>query len=222
MHIYAINGSPRKHQNTATLLEKALEGARSVTEAGEVETTLIHSYDSDFSPCISCFECKRLGGKFYGKCALNDSFSPLLAQLSTADGLIFGSPIYFFDLSGKMRIFLERLLFPLFAYTMPPNSLAPRRMPTACVYTMNITEEYMMAANLPQRLSTIEGCIGRVFTPPEIMYATNTSQFDDYAKYQTELFSAKDKAAYREQHFPIDCEHAFQLGASVARRSLAG
>jgi multimeric flavodoxin WrbA len=41
MNIIAINGSPRKNGNTATLLEKALEGAAS--QGGK--TTLVHLYD---------------------------------------------------------------------------------------------------------------------------------------------------------------------------------
>jgi len=38
MNVLAINGSPRKKWNTATLLEKALEGAASMG----AKTTLIH------------------------------------------------------------------------------------------------------------------------------------------------------------------------------------
>lgn len=44
MTVFAINGSPRKKWNTATLLEKALEGAAS----RGAETELIHLYDLDF------------------------------------------------------------------------------------------------------------------------------------------------------------------------------
>jgi hypothetical protein len=39
--VYAINGSPRKHRNTGTLLEKALEGAANKG----ARTKLIHLYD---------------------------------------------------------------------------------------------------------------------------------------------------------------------------------
>ncbi len=41
MKILAINGSPRKNKNTATLLQHALKGAQ---EMG-AETELIHLYD---------------------------------------------------------------------------------------------------------------------------------------------------------------------------------
>lgn len=53
----ALNGSPRKNGNTATLLQKALAGA---AEAG-AETELIHLIDLDYKGCSSCFACKRKG-----------------------------------------------------------------------------------------------------------------------------------------------------------------
>ena len=51
MKVMAINGSPRKKWNTATLLDKALEGAASQG----AETELIHLYDLNYKGCISCF-----------------------------------------------------------------------------------------------------------------------------------------------------------------------
>ena len=44
MKVIAINGSPRKKWNTATVLEKALEGAASEG----AETEIIHLYDLNF------------------------------------------------------------------------------------------------------------------------------------------------------------------------------
>jgi multimeric flavodoxin WrbA len=71
--VLAINGSPRKKWNTATLLEKALEGPASL---GPV-TKLIHLYDLDFKGCTSCFACKLNGGKGHGKCVINDGLTTL-------------------------------------------------------------------------------------------------------------------------------------------------
>ena len=57
MKVIAFNGSPRKNWNTAMLLEKALEGAKSEG----AETELIHLYDLNYNGCISCFACKTKG-----------------------------------------------------------------------------------------------------------------------------------------------------------------
>ena len=69
MKIYAINGSPRKNKNTATLLQKALDGVKESAKDKEIETEIINLYDLNYTGCKSCFACKRLGGKSYGKCA---------------------------------------------------------------------------------------------------------------------------------------------------------
>ena len=86
----AFNGSPRKKWNTATLLEKALEGAASQG----AETELIHLYDLNYKGCISCFACKTIGGKSYGKCAVRDDLTPIFRKVEKADAIILGSPIY--------------------------------------------------------------------------------------------------------------------------------
>jgi len=55
MEVIAFNGSPRKKWNTATLLEKALEGAASQG----AKTEIVHLYNLDFKGCRSCFGCKE-------------------------------------------------------------------------------------------------------------------------------------------------------------------
>lgn len=143
MKIYAINGGPRKKFNTVKLLQAALDGAAAAPCSEAVETEMIHLYDLNYKGCVSCFSCKRLGGKSYGHCAVKDDLAPVLEKLSQADGLIFGSPIYFGNVTGMMRSFLERLLFPFFVYDKEYSSLAPKRMPTAFIYPMNVSSEEM-------------------------------------------------------------------------------
>jgi len=119
MYIIAVNGSPRKDWNTATLLRKALEGAAS----RGARTELVHLYDLAYQGCRSCFACKTRGGKSYGACAVKDGLSPVLAATGEADALILGSPVYFGTVTGEMKSFLERLLFPVLTYTDPPGSV---------------------------------------------------------------------------------------------------
>ena len=139
MKVMAFNGSPRKKWNTATLLANALKGAASQG----AETELIHLYELNFKGCISCFACKTKGGKSYGRCAVKDDLTPILQRVEQADAIILGSPIYFGTVSGEMHSFMERLLFPFFTYTDPPQSLLPKKIPTGFIYTMGITEEVM-------------------------------------------------------------------------------
>ena len=97
MKLLAINGSPRKTWNTATLLKKSVEGAASQGAA----TELIHLYDMNFRGCISCFACKTIGGESYGRCAVKDELAPVLKKVLESDILILGSPIYFGSVTGE-------------------------------------------------------------------------------------------------------------------------
>ncbi len=108
MKALAINGSPRTNCNTATLLNNALEGAASQG----AETELVHLYTLNFKGCVSCFACKLTSGESYGRYALTDELTPVLTKAEEADAIILGSPIYFGTVTGEMRSFMERLLFP--------------------------------------------------------------------------------------------------------------
>jgi multimeric flavodoxin WrbA len=62
MKLLAVNGSPRKNKNTAMLLEQVVAGAA----AKGAEAELVHLRGRQYSGCVSCFECKRIGGPSYG------------------------------------------------------------------------------------------------------------------------------------------------------------
>jgi len=215
MKFFAVNGSPRKKNNTAELLKECLNGVVSVLP--EAQTELINLYKLDYSGCISCFACKKLGGKSYGRCKIKDELREVLRALAHADGIIFGSPVYFAGITGAMRSFLERLLFPYYVYDNARTSLAPKKMPTAFIYTMGATKEAMLERKYPERLGDMESFMEKVFSKPAVLYCCNTYQFDDYAKYKTDCFSEPAKARHRERQFPKDLKQAFAIGAAVAR-----
>ncbi|MDP4145415.1 MAG: flavodoxin family protein [Bacillota bacterium] len=220
MKIYAINGSPRKNKNTATLLKKALEGVKQSANDQEIETEIINLYDLSYTGCKSCFACKLIGGKSYGKCAVKDDIYEVLEKISKADGLIFGSPIYFGNISGQLQSFLERVFFPYFVYDKGYSSIAPKRMPTAFIYTMNVTEEVLKESGYLSTLKKIEACLEKVFAKPLVMYSHNTYQFDDYSKYKVECFSEEEKAEHRRVQFPIDCEKALEIGTNLLKQPI--
>lgn len=165
----------------------------------------------------SCFACKRLEGKSYGKCAVKDDIQEVLEKVSQADGIIFGSPVYFLDITGQLRSFIERLLFPYLVYDKNYSSLAPKKMPTAIIYTMNVTEEIMNKSGYLSTFNNVEGAIERIFTKPLVMYSNDTYQFNDYSKYKMEVFSEEAKAEHRKVQFPLDCQKAFEIGASLIK-----
>jgi multimeric flavodoxin WrbA len=213
MKIMAINGSPRKTWNTATLLKKALKGAASQG----ADTELIHLYDLRFTGCTSCFACKTKGGKSYGRCAVKDGLALVLKKVEAVDALILGSPIYFGNVSGEMRSFLERLLFPYFTYTEPPQSLFPKKIPTGFIYTMNVTEEIMKEWGYEQVFGQHQRLLQLVFGASEFLYSCDTLQFKDYAKVVADRFDLEKKVRRRQDIFPQECEQAVAMGARLAQ-----
>jgi multimeric flavodoxin WrbA len=213
MKVMAVNGSPRKTWNTATLLKKALKGAASQG----ADTELVHLYDLNFTGCISCFACKTRGGKSYGRCAVKDDLKPIFKRIEAADALILGSPIYFGIVSGEMRSFMERLLFPYFTYTDPPQSLFPKKMPTGFIYTMNVTEAQMRDWGYEPLFANNQRLLQMVFGASEMLCCFDTYQFKDYAKVVADRFDPEQKARRRREVFPQDCQQALALGARLAR-----
>lgn len=217
--IYAVNGSPRMNGNTAKLCRAFLNGAAS---AENVEIELIHLVQIDFKGCMSCYACKLDNDRFYGKCNFKDHLSPILEKLSDADGILFASPIYFGGVTSLMKAFMERLLFPFNSYEKGWRHIAPKRMPTAAIYDMNITEEYFEVSNYQPILHYFERCIERIFTKPEHMYVYDTCQFDNYSKYKAENFDEEHKRNHQKLVFPKDCDRAYRMGTHMAKRAMKG
>ena len=215
MKLIAINGSPRKRWNTATLLNHAVEGAASQG----AETELIHLYNYNYKGCISCFACKLKDGKSYGHCAVQDDLAPILKKIAEADAMIIGSPIYFGDVTGEVRSFLERLLFQYLVYDRNYSSLFPKKMPIGFIYTMNVNQSMFETAGYQQRLKPMEQAVERTLGTTESMFVMDTYQFDDYSKYVVTSFSGEEKARRRKEIFPQDCQQAFVMGAKFAKHS---
>jgi multimeric flavodoxin WrbA len=215
MKVYAINGSPRKSWNTAMLLENALKGAA----AQGAETELIHLYDLDFKGCTSCFGCKLKGGKSYGTCSMRDDLTPTLEKLASADAFILGSPIYFGSVTGEMRSFMERLLFQYLAYTRPPSTLFDRKVPTAFIYTMNISAEMMNEFQYPVHFGSNENYLTRIFGQCETLCCNETLQFEDYDKVVFNYFDPEERKQRRINVFPEDCRKASELGGKLVNEA---
>lgn len=215
MKIMAINGSPRKKNNTAAILLKVLEGAAS--EGSTIK--MVNLFEHTYSGCISCFACKRINGPSYGKCVVSDDLKSILHAITVSDGLIIGSPVYFGQLPGALMSFYERFLFAQFQYDPQNYSLFEQKLETAFVYTMNVPAENMEPYGYPDSFNGYQKLCDRLTgNASETLFVNNTYQFDDYGKYYMKMFKEEDKRKYRDEHFPIDCENAFQLGVDMAQK----
>jgi multimeric flavodoxin WrbA len=215
MKVIGINGSPRKQWNTATLLEKALEGAAS----RGARTEVVHLYDLEYQGCRSCFGCKAKGTKSYGKCAMTDGLTPVLDRVLQADALVLASPIYFWAITGEMKSFLERLMFPYYRYVKPEDpsqTLFPRAIRTGFIYTMGAAEERMREFGYDKAIELNQMFLGRVFGASEAMVSCDTCHVSDYSRIDEGRFDPAAKAAHKERQFPLDCRQAVAMGARMA------
>lgn len=208
MKLFVVNGSPRKSWNTSTLLHRALEGAASV----EADTELVHLYDLNYKGCSSCFACKRIGGKSYGKCAFNDDLAPVLQKIEECDALLLGSPIYLGELTGEMRSFVERLVFQYLAYNREHATLFDKRIKIGLIYTMNVNEDHILYEGYLEHFRSLEDMLKKIFGETKSLYVTDTLQFDDYSNYVSDMFDPVAKVERHNEIFPIDCKKAYDLG----------
>lgn len=206
--IMIIDGGPRKTFNTASMLQKFAEGATSVSSDIEVKT--VRLYSLDYKGCMSCMACK-IKGKASNVCKFKDALTPVLEEIAGADGLVLGSPIYFGDVTGQMRTFLERLAFPWLSYN-DYSLTAPKRMPVVLMETMN---------GLPDRnnsngYGSMEYCIANALGQPEHLNAYNTYQVNNYDRFELASFSEEAKRQYRDEHWEQDLQRAFDAGRRMA------
>ncbi len=102
MKVIGFNGSARRDGNTSVLLQKVFD---------ELEAEGIHTQQVNLGPksvngCVACMKCheNKDGHCVQKKDALND----WLDEMKTADGIILGTPVYFADLSGQIKCFIDR------------------------------------------------------------------------------------------------------------------
>ena len=99
MKVLGIVCSPRKGGNTEILVEEAL------TSAGDcgAETELLTIWDKDIKPCDSCYSCEKTG-----KCHIEDDMQEIYLKLVDADGIIWGTPVYFYTVTAQAKILIDR------------------------------------------------------------------------------------------------------------------
>lgn len=101
MKVLAFIGSPRKHSNTDILVDKILEGCK---EKGFTVDKL-YLYDYDISACTDCRLCKSENFE----CSIKDDMQRIYTAMEEADILIFGTPVYWYGPTGKMKLLIDRM-----------------------------------------------------------------------------------------------------------------
>jgi len=140
----------------------------------------------------------------------------VLDRIRDTDALIIGTPVYYGTESAATRAFIERLCFPYNKYAKDMTTLFPRRIKTALIYTMNVSENMIEAMGYNRHFELTRSTFERHFGACELLLSTDTLQFSNYDKYESERFDKEAKAKRNAEVFPLDCKRAFELGVRLA------
>jgi multimeric flavodoxin WrbA len=104
MKVTAFIGNAQK-RHTYEASEQFLKKLQSL---GEVEYEIIQLSDYHLETCKGCRLCIDKGEEY---CPLKDDRDVLIEKIMNADGILFASPNYSFQVSAWMKIFLDRMGF---------------------------------------------------------------------------------------------------------------
>lgn len=99
LYVLGLVGSPRRGGNTEILIDKALEGAASSGAA----TERVRLADLRINPCRGCEVCK-----VKGRCIQDDDMQQIYSKILEADGVLLGTPVYFYGPSAQTKCLLDR------------------------------------------------------------------------------------------------------------------
>ena len=106
MRVLIVNASPRRKGVTSTLLGEA---KKAIKKGHTVESVRIQ--ELNIKPCIGCLNCRP--DKI---CVLPKDDGHILAEkIKETDFLMLGSPVYWGNIPGTLKIFFDRNV-PLFEY----------------------------------------------------------------------------------------------------------
>ena len=98
--VLIISSSPRKGGNSDLLCDEFMKGA---IEAGN-EVEKIFLKDKTVHPCTGCSVCSM-----YGKpCPQKDDAAGIVEKMIAADVIVMATPVYFYTMSGQMKIMIDR------------------------------------------------------------------------------------------------------------------
>ena len=113
MKILAIVGSPRPKGNTSYLVDQALQEAA----ACGLETEKIVLTEYRVNPCDGHENCAS-----FSVCKHDDDVPMILDKFIDADGIILGSPVYYYNITAQMKAFVDRNYF-LYTHGIPKKML---------------------------------------------------------------------------------------------------
>lgn len=127
--VLIISSSLRGGSNSEILAHETEKGA---IDAGH-EVEFINLKGKNIKFCIGCLSCQKTL-----QCVQKDDMNGIIDKVQNADAIIFATPIYYYEMSGQLKTFLDRC-----------NPLFPQNNKFTDVYL--ITSSYDNAPNAADR-----------------------------------------------------------------------
>ena len=106
MKVMAIIGSPRKGGNTEILVDRVIEGCKSITDVNAEKFFVV---DKNIQYCDGCIVCMT-PPQGAGRCSIKDDMVEILEQMKGTDAFIFGTPNHMRTVTAPLLNFFARML----------------------------------------------------------------------------------------------------------------
>ena len=141
MKVLLVNGSSRQNGCTNAAL---CQVERALQEEG-IETEMFFVGNEALPDCIACRKCRETG-----RCVFNDAVNDFVEKAGSADGFVFGSPVYYAHPSGRLLTFMDRAFYSggsAFAYKPAAAVLSARRAGTTASF--DVINKYFTICSMP-------------------------------------------------------------------------
>ncbi len=157
MKILAIVGSPRPKGNTSYLVDQALQEA--AAQGLETEKIILSQYK--VNPCQGHDNCSS-----FSVCKQDDDAPWILDKFCNADGIILGSPVYYYNMTAQMKAFVDRNYF-LYRHNISPRMVCAGLIiiggSAGLEHTVRALRRFVkLSADIPDdRIVILSGCASK-------------------------------------------------------------
>lgn len=148
MKVVLVNGSSNEKGCTYTALSEMVK----VFQEAQIETEILQLGKAPIRDCIGCGACRKAGNECVFK---DDIVNELIEKIAEADGVVFGSPVYYAHPSGRILSALDRVFYAgsrAFAHKPGMAIASARRGGTTA--TFDVLNKYFTIAQMPIVSST--------------------------------------------------------------------
>ena len=141
MKVLLFNGSSNPRGCTYTALA---EIEHTLNQQG-IDTEIIHVGNKPIPDCTGCRACKS-----DGECIVDDIVNECIIKAKSADGFIFGTPVYYAHPSGRLISFMDRLFFAGgYAFEFKPAAAIVSARRAGTTASLDVVTKHFTINNMP-------------------------------------------------------------------------